>query len=66
MAEPAVRPCIVSFDHKPSEEGRFHRWGNTIYHDDANQAHDRTLAIVELAASGQVIEVDPHRVRFTG
>lgn len=60
MSEP--RPCEVNYSYE-TKKGNFIQFGNSIYFDDGNNPHAKTIAIVELE-NGQVAEVDPHMVKF--
>lgn len=59
-----TRPCEIAQSWGPAKVGTFHRWGTAITYDDANQPHDKSIAIVELE-DGKVIEVSPSEVKFT-
>lgn len=60
MSEP--RRCEVKYSHE-KKQGNFFQFGSSIYFDDGNNPHPKTIAIVELDG-GQVVEVDPCMVRF--
>ena len=61
MTEP--RRCEVKYSHE-IKTGNFIQYGNSIYFDDGNNPHPKTIGIVELD-NGQVVEVDPHMIKFT-
>ena len=60
MSEP--RRCEVKYSYE-TKQGNFIQFGNSIYFDDGNNPHPKTVAIVELDG-GQVVQVDPYMVRF--
>lgn len=45
------------------EQGDFIQYGNQIWYDEGNNGHPRLMAVVELD-SGEVVEVEPKRLRF--
>lgn len=60
MAE--SRRCQVK-DYHETKQGNFIQFGIGVYHDEGNNPHQKTIAIVELDG-GQVIEVDPGMIKF--
>ena len=52
----------MKYSHE-TKQGNFIQFGNSIYFDDGNNPHPKTVAIVELDG-GQVVQVDPYMVRF--
>lgn len=62
MTEP--RKCkVVSLSGGTAEVGNFIQYGNQIWYDEGNNGHPRVIAVVELD-SGEVVEVEPKRIRF--
>lgn len=61
---PPTRPCVIVNEGRADEPATFHQLGNDIYHDDGNNPHSRTVAIVE-DSNKQLRMLPPYRIRFT-